>query len=355
MPHSMSKTLKLSRMSAAAGLALLATGAMAGNPDRAGGAGATQLLVNPWARSNGWSLANTATLQGAESLFGNVAGLAHIRKTEILFSSTRWMEGSGVKINSVGFGQKLGESGVIGISATTFGFGDLPVTTIDQPEGGLGTFSPTQANIGVAYSKAFSNSIFGGLLLRVVSESIANVRTSGVAFDAGIQYVTGPTDNVHFGIALKNVGPAMKFKGDGLSVQGLLVGGDNSLTLEQRSADFELPSMMNIGAAYDFNISELHRVTVAGTFISNSFTKDQFILGAEYAFKKMFHVRGGYLYEKDVTDDVKRETVFTGPSAGVSIDLPFGEEKKSAVAIDYGYRATNPFSGVHSIGVRLSL
>jgi hypothetical protein len=181
--------------------------------------------------------------------------------------------------------------------------------------------------------------------LRVVSESIANVRTSGVAFDAGIQYVTGPTDNVHFGIALKNVGPAMKFKGDGLSVQGLLVGGDNSLTLEQRSADFELPSMMNIGAAYDFNISELHRVTVAGTFISNSFTKDQFILGAEYAFKKMFHVRGGYLYEKDVTDDVKRETVFTGPSAGVSIDLPFGEEKKSAVAIDYGYRATNPFSG----------
>jgi hypothetical protein len=61
---------------------------------------------------------------------------------------------------------------------------------------------------------------------------------------------------------------------------------------------------------------------------------------------------GGYLYEKDVTDDVKRETVFTGPSAGVSIDLPFGEEKKSAVAIDYGYRATNPFSGVHSIGVQ---
>ena len=355
MPHSMNKIFKLSRISAAAGMALMASGVMAGNPDRAGGAGATQLLVNPWARSNGWSMANTATLNGAESLFGNVAGLAHIHKTEILFSSTRWLEGSGVKINSVGFGQKLGESGVIGISATTFGFGDLPVTTIDQPEGGLGTFSPTQANIGVAYSKAFSNSIYGGLLLRVVSESIANVRTSGVAFDAGIQYVTGPTDNIHFGIALKNVGPAMSFKGDGLSVQGLLTGGANTLTLEQRSADFELPSMMNIGVAYDFNISELNRVTVAGTFISNSFTKDQFVVGAEYAFKKMFHVRGGYLYEKDVTDDTKRETVFTGPSAGVSIDLPFGDEKKSAVAIDYGYRATNPFSGVHSIGLRLSL
>lgn len=353
--NSMRMNIIGARMVAAAGMALLAGGAMAGNPDRAGSAGATQLLVNPWARSNGWSLANSATLQGAEGMFGNVAGLAHVRKTELLFSSTRWLEGSGVKINAVGFGQKLGESGVLGISATTFSFGDLPVTTVDQPEGGLGTFSPTQANIGLAYSKAFSNSIYGGLLVRVVSESIANVRTSGVCFDAGIQYVTGPTDNIHFGIALKNVGPAMSFSGDGLAVQGLLVGGTQTLTMEQRSADFELPSQMNIGAAYDLNISELHRVTIAGTFTSNSFTKDQFILGAEYAFKKMVHVRGGYLYEKNVTDEELRETVFTGPSAGISLDFHFGEEKQSTVAIDYAYRATNPFSGVHSIGVRLSL
>lgn len=343
------------RMVAAIGMALLAGGVMAGNPDRAGSAGATQLLVNPWARSSGWSLANSATLRGADGMFGNVAGLAHVHKTELLFTSTRWLEGSGVKVNAVGFGQKLGESGVIGLTATAFSFGEIPVTTIDQPEGGLGTFSPTQANIGLAYAKAFSNSIYGGLLVRVVSESIANVRTSGVCFDAGIQYITGPTDNVHFGISLKNVGPAMQFSGDGLSVQGLLTGDDHTLTLEQRSAEFELPSLMNIGMAYDFNISELHRVTVAGTFTSNSFTRDQYIIGAEYSFKKMISVRGGYLYEQDVTDSELRETVFTGPSAGLSVDFPFGEEKKSAIAIDYGYRATNPFSGVHSIGVRLSL
>lgn len=343
------------RMMMGMGLALMAGVAMAGNPDRAGSAGATQLLVNPWARSNGWSLANTASVRGADGMFGNVAGLAHIHKTELLFTTTRWLEGSGVKVNAVGFGQKLGESGVLGLSATTFSFGDLPVTTVDQPEGGLGTFSPTQANIGLAYSKTFSNSIYGGLLVRVVSESIANVRTSGICFDAGIQYVTGPSDNIHFGIALKNVGPAMNFHGDGLAIQGLLTGGDHTMTLEQRSAEFELPSMMNIGAAYDLNINEMHRVTLAGTFISNSFTKDQLAVGVEYAFKRMIHVRGGYLYEKNVADKEQRETVFTGPSAGISVDFPFGEEKKSALAIDYGYRATNPFSGVHSIGIRLSL
>jgi hypothetical protein len=47
--------------------------------------------------------------------------------------------------------------------------------------------------------------------------------------------------------------------------------------------------------------------------------------------------------------------VFTGPSAGLSVDLPFGPEKKNSFAIDYGYRTTNPFSGVHSIGIRISI
>ncbi len=335
--------------------ALVSGAAWAGNPDRAGSAGATQLLINPWARSSGWALANTASLVGVESMFGNVAGLAHTHKTELVFSTTRWLEGSDTKINGIGFGQKLGASSVLGISVMTVNYGDLPVTTVNQPEGGLGTFSPNSTNIGLSYAKEFSNSIYGGLQLKLVSENIANVRSQGMCFDAGIHYVTGPTDNVHFGISLRNVGPPMKFSGDGLAVQGVLSSGSDQLTLEQRSERFELPSQLNIGMAYDFHFSELSRLTVAGNFASNAFTRDQFTLGAEFAFKKMFHLRAGYMYEDGITSDTDRVTVFTGPSAGVSVDLPFGAEKASAIAIDYGYRATNPFSGVHSIGVRISL
>lgn len=351
----MKHTMRTSTMILAAVAVMVGTPAFAGNPDRAGSAGATQLLINPWARSAGWGLANTASVKGVEAMFGNIAGLSMVNKTEILFTNTRWLEGSGTTINSVGIAQKLGASGVLGITATTMGFGDLEVTTFDTPEGGRGTFRPTLANIGLAYSKSFSNSIHGGLLVRVVSESIANVRTQGVCFDAGIHYVTGPQDNLHFGIALKNVGPAMEFSGDGLSVQGLVIAGSDQLTLAQRSERFEIPSLLNIGAAYDWNLSEMNRITFAATFVSNSFTRDQGVLGIEWAFRRMFHLRGGFLYEEGITDDAERTTVFTGPSAGLSVDLPFGEEKKSAFAIDYSYRATNPFNGVHAIGLRISL
>jgi len=334
---------------------VLSTGVWAGNPDRAGSAGAAQLLINPWARSSGWALANSSSIRGAEAMFGNIAGLAHTHRTEVLFSTTNWLSGSGTTINSVGFAQKLGAAGVLGVTATTMGFGDLEITTVDNPAGGLGTFRPSFANIGFSYAKSFSNSIHGGLLIRMVSESIANVRAQGMCFDAGIQYVTGEKENVHFGIALKNVGPAMAFSGDGLSVQGLLVAGSDQLTLEQRSAHFEIPSLLNIGAAYDLHLNERHRVTFAGNFTSNSFTKDQAMLGIEYAFNRMIHLRGGYMYEDGITSDEERTTVLTGPTAGLSVDLPFGEEKKSAIAFDYSYRTSNPFAGIHSIGVRISL
>ena len=60
----------------------------AGNEQRAGQAGASELLINPWARSSGWAGANIAGIRGVESMFSNVAGLAFTEKTELIFSST---------------------------------------------------------------------------------------------------------------------------------------------------------------------------------------------------------------------------------------------------------------------------
>jgi hypothetical protein len=40
--------------------------------------------------------------------------------------------------------------------------------------------------------------------------------------------------------------------------------------------------------------------------------------------------------------------------AGLSYDWKMGEDGNT-VSLDYSYRATNPFSGVHSFGVRIGL
>ncbi|MBU0487303.1 MAG: PorV/PorQ family protein [Bacteroidetes bacterium] len=329
--------------------------ANAGNEDRVGEAGGTQLLINPWARSSGWGNAANATVRGLESMYLNVAGAAFTKQTELLFTHTTYLKGTGININAFGITQKVGETGVLGIAVMTMGFGDIMITTCDLPEGGIGTFSPSYMNFNISYSKAFSASIYGGLNLKILNEAIADIRGGGIALDAGIQYVTGELENIKFGISLKNVGPKMVYRGDGLSFRGTVPGAPNAMTVSHRSAEFELPSLLNIGAAYDFLLSDKHRVTPAFNFTSNTFTKDQYSLGVEYAFSDYFMFRCAYTYEKDVNDAELRTSLFTGPSAGFTLRVPFNKEKGSSFELDYSFRSTNPFDNTHSIGARINL
>ena len=341
---------------------------IAGNADRAGEAGASQLLINPWTKSVGWGGANTSSVTGLESMALNIAGMAFTRKTEVLVNHKRYLVGSDIGINSFGLSQRIGEAGVLGISFMSMDFGDIDITTEDLPEGGIGKFSPTFTNIDIGFAKAFSNSIYGGLSVKLISESIANVSTKGYAFDAGIRYVTGDNDQIKFGIALKNVGPTMKASGDGLSFteENDNAGFDIASTQDHRAASFQLPSLLNIGASYDFYISPKidstskeisadHRVTLAGNFTSNSFTKDQYRFGLEYSFREMFQLRGGYVLEQSTWfDSEKRTSAYTGPAFGASFNAPMGK-KGTTLGVHYAYQMTENFSGTHSIGIRLDL
>ncbi|MFT4777970.1 MAG: hypothetical protein ACJAU0_000239 [Flavobacteriales bacterium] len=327
---------------------------LAGNPDRAGSAGASHLLINPWARGSGMSNSNMASVRGIEATWQNVAGLAFVDRTELTFTNTQYFVGTGISINSLGFAQKVGESGVLGISVMAMNFGDIDITTEDLPEGGVGSFSPSLANIGVSFAKAFSNSIFGGITMKVVSESITNVKAQGIAFDAGIRYISGDNDQLKFGISLRNVGPAMRYSGDGLAITSTIQNSTSTLTTNQRSDLYELPSQLNIGVAYDFLLSEDMQLTANGQFISNSFSLDQYAFGGELDWKQKVIIRAGYQWETGLGNEDDVATAVTGLAAGLSIQVPTGSSG-SVIGLDYAYKTTNPFGGIHSIGVHLSL
>lgn len=335
-------------------MATVVASAYAGNPDRRGQAGAQELLVVPWARSAGWIGVNTSTVRGIEAERMNVAGLAFTKKTELNFSRTTWLSGTDIYMNAFGLAQKINESSALGFSVMSIDMGAIDITTTENPDGGLGTYKPSFANIGISYAKSFSDRIHGGATVRVITQSISDVSAQGVAFDAGIQYVTGPKDAIKFGIALRNVGTPMVFGGDGLSARGTMQGSTVALTLSQRSQQFELPSLMNIGASYDLYPMGVddYKLTVAGNFTSNSFTNDQYGLGAEFSWKNIFAVRTGYQFENGFSAEASRQNVYTGLNFGFSVDAPIG---KSIFGFDYAYRGTNPFGGTHLLGVRYTL
>ena len=339
--------------------ALCAPSAQAGNDERRGTAGASELLINPWTRSTGWGGVNIANVRGLESMFGNVAGLAFVDNVEVAYSNTMLYGGksglsSGATINTFGLGIRVFEAGVLGVYVMSMGFGDIDVTTYLSPETNNGTFSPSYMNINVGYAHSFTRSIHGGAVIKVVTESTDNVSASGFGIDAGIQYVTGMNDQLKFGISLKNWGPSMKFDGSGLSLQMIGTGGNN-FTVQTRSAEMELPTCLNIGLSYDFFFDKWdQRLTVAGSFTSNAFLRDNYTLGLEYSLLKMFQLRAGYIFQPGLWNN-DAATANNGICAGASVDIPLSKKEGSntGITIDYSYRTADPLKGTHSIGASL--
>jgi hypothetical protein len=345
-----------------------ATLSFAGNPDRRGEAGAYELLMNGYARSSGFWAQNTAGIRGLESERLNVAGLAFTKKTEIIAAYTLWLQGSGVGIAQVGVAQNV-KANTFALTFNALNLGAIEKTTTENPEGGLGTYRPTFINIGLSYARQFSNSISGGVTLRMINESLENINAFGFCVDAGLQYVTGPKDNIHFGVSLRNVGTPMRFRGDALSTSVQIVSSNTyQLTTEKRSNKFELPTQLNIGAAYDFwagkkkeiepgKYRQDYRVTALANFASNAFGADQYGLGVEFGWKEMLMLRAGYRFEKGIFKKETSYNVYNGFAAGFTFDTPLKKDKDATtrLGIDYSFRMTNMFAGTHSIGLRFNL
>lgn len=334
-------------------LVALAGAAYAGNPQRAGQAGAPELLINPWARSAGWGGVNLAGVSGVQSSFINIAGIANTKGTEVSFVNTQWLVGAGIGINAAGFNQSVGDNGVLSANFISFDYGSWERTTIESPEGGIGTISPSTAIIGLGYAQKFTESIRGGVNIKLYTTSIVDMNVTSASVDAGVQYVTGARDQMKFGITLKNVGPSATYEGEGQSVTLVVPQGGYAQEFNERSESFELPATLSIGASYDFEFDD-QRLTVAGAFQSNSFEKDIYTVGAEYSFKEIVSVRAGYNFY-DNRAYAEQTTVFNGLNAGASFDIPLSKDNDNSFQLDYAYRSTDFFSGVHSIGVSIVL
>ena len=339
--------------------------AFAGNKDRTGQSGAAELLINPWAQSTGVFAINTASVYGMEAMKSNVAGLALDTAMEVGFSNGMYLTGTSISINNFAFAQKLGDIGVLGLNIMSMGFGDITATDYFNPEG-YGTYHPQFLNFEVAYAKRFSTHISAGFAITYLSEQISNIGASGAAFDGGVQYVTGKTDNFHFGVTLRNIGTNMRFSGTGFSINGDATQSTPSfaVTTQYPSEKFEMPTYLNIGASYDFILDQNHLSSAESTpkhklsllldFQSNSFNNDYLGAGFEYGFMNMVKLRAAYRYENGIGNAATSTTMYTGLAMGVTVQKRLGDNGP-VLSLDYSFRPTQrPANGVHMFGVRLS-
>ncbi len=289
-------------------------------------------------------------------MYLNVAGLSRIQKTQIQLGHTRYLDGADMSLNALAFGQRMGKGGAFGISLVSFDLGEFDYTTEDSPEGAGGTFSPTMFNMGLSYSHKFANKVSVGVTAKFISEGLNNASAKAMAMDAGVQYVTGERDNFKFGISLRNVGSKMRFTGEGLTKSRPNPNNTQNpylITYYERSSEYELPSQLNIGMSYAWKLGTVSNLAMVANFTSNSFSRDQLGGGLEFTLSQNFALRAGYKTELD-TNEIE-ETLDNGFSAGLSVSLPVKRNSDTRIALDYAYRSTKVFDGIHNLGIRIDL
>ncbi|MBC8179636.1 PorV/PorQ family protein [candidate division KSB1 bacterium] len=306
-----------------------------------GSAAATELLIPVGARDLAMGGSSIAISQGVDAIHWNPAGLGRLASSaEGLFSTMSYIADINLTYGAVGV--SFGGFGVVGLSVRSLGFGDIPLTTNDDPEGLAGrTFSPSFITVGLSYARAFTDAITAGGTIKIISEKMGRVTGSGVAVDFGVQYHgIGGIPGLHLGVALKNFGTQVDFGGSGLLRRATSSEGRRpEQHYSSEAASYELPSIAEFGLTYQRTLSENLNLSVNGTFSNNNLALDGYRIGGEIGYrmeKIQFFGRGGI--ELAQTSDYD-EHIF-GPTMGFGL---FYAAPGVNITIDYAWRQVEYF------------
>jgi len=334
---------------------LVVSSTFAGTGQRRGTAGAQELLIPVGSVGTALGGANLANVSGIEAIFWNPAGLAaSTGSAELMFSHLSYI--ADIDVNYVAGNYNAGGFGALGFSIKTIGIGDIAVTTNDSPDGTGEMFSPTFLTLGLTYSRAMTDKIHFGTNLKLITESMLGESANGMAFDFGLQYDTGM--GVKGGIALKNIGPNLKF--DGTDTEVFTKDQSDRPDAEGENlriplASFDLPTTFEIGLSYQIKMNESNNLTVMGTFMNDNNALDEYRVAAEYNFNNLIFLRGSYQFGYDADEDQFRmadaDYFLWGPSFGAGINLKLGTNVE--LKLDYAYRIAELFNDNQWFTVRI--
>lgn len=320
----------------------------AGDKSRKGTTGADQLLIPVGARGIATGEAFLSSVTGLEAIYYNPAGLSHTPGSEAMFNYMSYL--ADINVSYFAIGTNLGDLGSFAFSIKTFDFGDIPVTTFENPDGDGTTYSPSFLTAGITYSKVVTDRVSIGVNSKIISESIMDVSALGFALDFGVQYRF--SNNFSLGATVKNIGTNMTYSGSNLQARTGIPGTQNGSrpgSYEVVAESFQIPSYFELSLAYAYDMNEQNMISIGSAFRNNNALEDQLKFGLEYGFAQTFFVRGGYDLLLENTD---QNTFGLTLGAGINYQMTEGVR----IAFDYAFRDTKDFpTANHIFTVKLGL
>jgi hypothetical protein len=355
------------------------------------GARAAEFLTIPvGARGTALGSAFAAAADDITAIYWNPAGLGFMEGPQAFYTYVNMPLDVTLNYGAVA-APVFGGQGVVGAFFEVLDLPSQEITTVLQPEGTDSFFDSNSLSGGIAYAHNISDRFSAGVTAKIVSESIADVDGSAIAFDFGSNYHTtlfGRTVKLAF--VVQNIGSEIQLDGSRLffnvnpdelddreNTESPLVKLPDNLFprrdrgVTQRAGSFTLPTIFKTGLSYNVIEEGGNNLTLAGEFWNPNNQQDVFSLGAEYRLDlpltgggtegaegrtASISLRGGWFFQQDEFDlegaSGNDEGASKGLSLGGGLEYDFGGFD---AGIDYAYRDLGRLTQNHLFSVNLGL
>ena len=159
------------------------------------------------ARASGMGGAFVAVADDASAAYWNPAGLSHVRP-QVLFAHNAYIVD--MKQEYVSAATRFGELTVAG------SFNIFDVGTLEKRDDSgtlLGEFRPFDLSLGVSVAYPVLEDLSLGATAKGIMSDIDVETATGILFDVGALWdvTAGPLDDLSVGMAVRNIGPSLKF------------------------------------------------------------------------------------------------------------------------------------------------
>lgn len=298
---------------------------------RSGISTAQFLKIGVGSRATGMGDAFVAVANDASALYWNPAGIIQSdENSQIIFSHNEWLVD--IKHDFAGGFYKLSANDAVGVSVTALHMKDMPVTTETMPRGTGEYFTFGDVAVAVSYSRKMTEQFSFGASVRYMEETLDRLKMRGLMVDLGTFYWTG-LGTSRFAVTVSNFGNDM-------APDGRVHMFEKPDKSEWQS--FSPPTIFRVGFAFEPYQTEEHAVTASVQLNHPNDNSENVSTGAEYRWRNIFFVRGGYKINVEEQD-------FT---LGAGLRIPI---KLARVNFDYAYSHFSRLGSAHRFSLMLGL
>lgn len=260
------------------------------------------LKIGVSARSIGMGGAFVSVANDVSAIYLNPAGLARVYGSEAMFTHTEWIANTTYDFGAIAL--NIRNVGALGLMVSSFSSGDMPVTTVEQPDGTGELFSTNDIALGLAYARNLTTNFSIGFTGKYIHQRIWHMSSSAMAIDVGLLFKT-PFWGLNLGASIRNFGAKMRLEGRDINFaydpDNRNIGNVYVVNASYEMQKYALPLYFQVGVSKDLLATESNRLTIAVDAVTPNDNYEAVNSGFEYGWKELLFLRAGYksLFQQD--------------------------------------------------------